>query len=351
MVGTPHLDNADGTEGTRREGVAAGVEGPQAERAAVEPDGMGVVWAHTMGVEGDVAGQRVMGGQMDPECVGAVSDVEVARLEAEWLSAGMVEDEELESQWVELEREQAEREVLARTERARAAREGRLAAWRTQQAVVGELADMPAGPALAARVVEVIGQRDCPADMTVDLIVELGRSIAYLEGLRATLAWGLVEPRGGDTLEARSIMEEIAARIGHTYGTVGRMVELGMGMAASPDLGEAVRHGRIGAAKATQILRDTEHLEVVRRDHVISDVLSRHPETRNLPDLRTLTRTLAEWVDPRTAGEEHARATAKRAVWIDKARHGMAFLHAYLPAINAWQVYNTLTTMALAQDP
>jgi hypothetical protein len=226
-----------------------------------------------------------------------------------------------------------------------------LAQWEAECALASELEQTPAGPALAARIVELVGHADCSASTVVELIAGLGRSIAALEGVRAHLVWGAVEPHGGDTLEIRSTIEEIALRIGHTYGTVRRMVELGMGMAAVPDLGRAVCDGRIGAAKATQILRDTEHLDPDRREHVISDVISRDPETRNLRDLRRLTRMLAEWVDPLSAADLHARARAKRSVWIDKARHGMAFLHAYLPAIDAHQVYATLTTMALAEDP
>ncbi|MDR1295459.1 MAG: DUF222 domain-containing protein, partial [Bifidobacteriaceae bacterium] len=228
---------------------------------------------------------------------------------------------------------------------------GRLARWEAECALSAELEQMPAGPVLAARVMELVDQGNCSASMVVELIAGLGRSIAALEGVRAYLVWGAVEPHGGDTLEIRSTIEEIAVRIGHTYGTVRRMVELGMGMAAAPDLGRAVCDGQIGAAKATQILRDTEHLDPDRCSHVISDVMSRNPETRNLPDLRRLTRTLAEWIDPLSAADEHARARSKRSVWIEKARHGMAFLHAYLPAIDAHQVYATLTTMALGEDP
>ncbi|MDR1295496.1 MAG: DUF222 domain-containing protein, partial [Bifidobacteriaceae bacterium] len=234
---------------------------------------------------------------------------------------------------------------------AEVARQGRLARWEAECGLAAELEQMPAGPVLAARVMELVGQGNCSASMVVELIAGLGRSIAALEGVRAYLAWGAVEPHGGDTLEIRSTIEEIAVRIGHTYGTVRRMVELGMGMAAAPDLGRAVCDGQIGAAKATQILRDTEHLDPDRCSHVISDVMSRNPETRNLPNLRRLTRTLAEWVDPASAADLHARARSKRSVWIDKARHGMAFLHAYLPAIDAHQVYATLTTMALGEDP
>ncbi|MDR1293889.1 MAG: HNH endonuclease [Bifidobacteriaceae bacterium] len=234
---------------------------------------------------------------------------------------------------------------------AEVARRGRLAAREAERELARELEDTPPGPVLAARVVELVSEGGCSQDTMVEMIAALGRCVANLEGLRAALVWSTVEPHDGDTLEIRSAIEEIAVRIGHTYGTVGRMLDLGMGMAASPDLGAAVRDGRLGSAKATQILRDTEHLDPDRRDHVIGEVISRDPETRNLPDLRRFTRTLAECIDPLDAAARHARARANRCVWIDKARHGMAFLHAYLPAIDAYQVYATLTTMALAQDP
>jgi hypothetical protein len=280
---------------------------------------------------------------------------EIARVHAQLLADQQADEAEGQAAWWEFQQqcdEQADKErARANKEREAAARRSRLAAWQTELAVAGELAELPAGPALAARVVETVASGDCSPEVTVELIAGLGRSVAYLEGLRADLVWSLVEPHGGSTLELRSIAEEIALRIGHTCGRVNRMIELGMGMAASPDLSDAVRTGQIGAAKASQILRDTDHLDAQRRDRVIAEVLSRHPEARNLPDLRRLTRTLAEWVDPRSAAQEHARARANRAVWIEKARHGMAFLHAYLPATDAWQVYTTLTTMALAEDP
>ncbi|MDR1295283.1 MAG: DUF222 domain-containing protein, partial [Bifidobacteriaceae bacterium] len=230
-------------------------------------------------------------------------------------------------------------------------RRDRLARWEAECEFGQVLEGLAAGPELASRVVEWAGLGDSSESMMVELIAAVGRCVANLEGLRAQMVWSLVEAHAHSTVEIRAVCEEIALRIGHTHGVVSRMADLGMTLADTPVLADAMREGRVGSAKVHQIMRDTDHLDPEHRDHVITDVMLCDPQTRNLPDLRRLTRTFAEWMDPQDAATRHARARANRAVWIDKAAHGMALLHAYLPATHAYQIYATLTTMALAQDP
>ncbi|MDR1293777.1 MAG: DUF222 domain-containing protein [Bifidobacteriaceae bacterium] len=237
------------------------------------------------------------------------------------------------------------------SDREQAGQRGRLARWEAERAFAHELEELPAGPELATRVVRWAGLGDSSESMMVEMIAALGRCVANLEGLRAHMVWHLVQTHGDSTVETRAVCEEIALRIGHTHAVVSRMVDLGMTLAETPALADAMRQGHIGSAKAHQVMRDTDHLDPEQRHHVITDVMNHDPQTRNLPDLRRLTRTLTEWINPEDATTKHARARANRAVWIDKAAHGMALLHAYLPATHAYQIYATLTTMALAVDP
>ncbi|MDR1295397.1 MAG: HNH endonuclease [Bifidobacteriaceae bacterium] len=228
---------------------------------------------------------------------------------------------------------------------------GRLVRWKAEREFARILEELPAGPELATRVVEWAGLGDSSESMMVEMIAALGRCIANLEGLRAQMVCSMVQAHSDSTVEIRSVCEEIALRIGHTHGRVARIVDLGIAMTETPALAQAMRQGHVGSAKAHQVLRDTNHLDPERRHQVITDVMNNDPQTRDLPALRRLTRTFTEWIDPEDATTKHVRVKANRSVWIDKAAHGMALLHAYLPAAHAYQIYATLTTMALAQDP
>ncbi|MFE5338743.1 DUF222 domain-containing protein [Isoptericola sp. NPDC056578] len=113
----------------------------------------------------------------------------------------------------------------------------------------------------------------------------------------------------------------------------------------SATLAELCR-GRIGARHATamaDVLADLPDAQA--RAAVQAEALPR-AATATLAQFRAFLRRARDRAHPEPFERRHQRASAKRAVFVDPAADGMAWLSAYLPATTAHAAHDRLTTAA-----
>ncbi|MFD1720753.1 HNH endonuclease signature motif containing protein [Amnibacterium endophyticum] len=175
---------------------------------------------------------------------------------------------------------------------------------------------------------------------------EAQRVLAAVAAWRAALAEE-AEPRASNTPYQRGVLADLAHRLKVAQQTARSLVHTAM------DLEEALpavwRYFRDGLT--TWRVMQTVHTHLDGLDPAL------HPEfdaaalrkivevsPTGLPDAL---RRLRERLQASTADDRHERASARRHVAVEPAADGMAWLHAYLPAVDALALDHQLTKAAV----
>ncbi|WP_448059867.1 DUF222 domain-containing protein [Cellulomonas hominis] len=162
---------------------------------------------------------------------------------------------------------------------------------------------------------------------------------------RQAVAVGELLARRGSGHEGEHVVDEVAARLGRTRASAGMLVALASGITMVPAVGDALRQGRIDERKAHVLLDGAGHLPIPARTTVIESVLPQAPDL-TAPQLKARLRRAEITHDPAAAHTRHVRARQHRFVRIDPDVDAMAWISAYLPAVQAQAMFTTLDLIA-----
>ncbi len=198
----------------------------------------------------------------------------------------------------------------------------------------------PTGPSWDAPVWDIT---ELSAAERLDALVELDRQLCALEAQKQQLL-ALIADR--DSSAKHWSIEEIAAAL-KLSGGAARAVLAGAQQLVHrlPATHDALRCGAIGPGHVAAIVRGS----YVLPDELLSDleqrVLPRAGE-QSVPGVRQSVARAVLALDPATAEQKHERARAERSVRVSPADHGMAWLMALLPAVDAQAVFTRLDAAA-----
>lgn len=226
-------------------------------------------------------------------------------------------------------------------------------AWAEAHPLAVAIAANPAGPLLAGGLsfVEVADVDDAAL---IETIAGWERVMAWAAARQAVAVAELVRrPRAGvDAVEGAVAEVSCALAVSRAAGQA--VVERAVGLDAVPAVHDALSSGLLSARKADVLLRATDHLRGDDRARVVATVLDRvHGQAPGMtaPQLRAAVRRAEVEVDPAAAGRRYERARAERCVRMEPAPEGMAWIHAFLPAVDAMKVMTGLDALAAAAAP
>ncbi|MGM7666790.1 DUF222 domain-containing protein [Microbacterium sp. A93] len=185
--------------------------------------------------------------------------------------------------------------------------------------------------------------------------------IRVLEDLKAACA--AAQARETAALHQHRILDETARGIPASRRGLGLGSEIGLARRQSPHRGSnhlrqarhltedlphtltALQTGQISEEHAATVERHTHWLPAPARRHVDAVLAERLPGL-GIRELTRQVQALAHQQDPEAAAEQYDHAVTGRHVRIKPAEHGMAYLTALLPALEAAACFNALTGQA-----
>ncbi len=170
---------------------------------------------------------------------------------------------------------------------------------------------------------------------------------------RLAVALGVGVPLGDD-LPARSVVAEVAAALGLPEQTAGGLVGASTALVRErPVVLGALATGRLGWRHVEVLLQATAHLSVEVAQEADRALLTDEGEEGWAAPVdltpRALGRRAQRWCErhhPRPVAQRRRAAREERCVRLLPERDGMASLHAYLPAVDAHGIHDTLTAWA-----
>ncbi|MFC8731587.1 DUF222 domain-containing protein [Luteimicrobium sp. NPDC057192] len=217
----------------------------------------------------------------------------------------------------------------------------------------GELADridpLPAPPLdvpdLAARLAR-LEPSEVGDDALVDAVVAWQRVASWAAAQQAVVIDELLARGGSSSRAAEAVVHEFTAALVTSRHAAAALVGRAAGLAASPQVADALADGRIDTARA-DVLVSYEAVPVAVRLRVAPDLVGTAerpgPATGLTPaQLRDRLRRAAIESDPNGATRRAEEAVARRHVWIDPAPDQMAWLTALLPAADAARLWARL---------
>ncbi|WP_311836329.1 DUF222 domain-containing protein [Cellulomonas fimi] len=210
-----------------------------------------------------------------------------------------------------------------------------------------ELASALDGAAPGVDLVEVLGSL-VPADLhdaaLVEAIAGWERIASWAAAQQARLIVELGRRREIGRL-GEYVADEVALRLSTTRAVAERKVGLATCLDAMPEVHDALRSGEIDVRKAVALVDATEHLPIEEARRAAVLVL---PDARDLtvPQLRARLRRLDLTRDVGAARRREARAVDQRHVTLSPAPDSMAWINAYLPAVDAMRVFTALDALA-----
>ncbi|MDQ1579701.1 MAG: hypothetical protein QOD05_476, partial [Microbacteriaceae bacterium] len=192
----------------------------------------------------------------------------------------------------------------------------------------------------------------------VDAVVDLDRMISSIRGVQARLldqarrasGLGSIESSrqaaAGQGMQWRALRAELAAALRIPERTAETQLVVSEALVHDlPDTLVALTAGEISYRHAQILVDNTALLDSETRAAL---------ETMALPSARNLTaakferkiRSLRERANPESIRERHVRAASDREVVFAPARDGMAWLSAYLPAVDALGAFTRLSEWA-----
>lgn len=145
----------------------------------------------------------------------------------------------------------------------------------------------------------------------------------------------------------RALVADIATATGASELTTANRVDasalLASGLTATL---RAMAAGHLGEPHVRHVVRHAEGLPAEGLGAYEQDVLGRVRDDRSPAKVRALARAARERCHPSSAAERHTEAARDRAVHLDAAADGMAWLSAFLPAVQAHAIFDKLTGIA-----
>lgn len=152
----------------------------------------------------------------------------------------------------------------------------------------------------------------------------------------------------------RALVAELATTMGASEGTTSTLVDTSVELTEYlPAVLGAMGAGVIGDRHARQVVRHGVDLPPGSKPAFEAAVLARLATHRTPAGLGRVAREARDRVHPVPVAERHAAASQERAVFLDPAPDGMAWLSAFLPAVQATAIHDRLTSVArsLGEDP
>jgi hypothetical protein len=185
------------------------------------------------------------------------------------------------------------------------------------------------------------------AAMRVDLIF-----LTVTFALRSEEAFvaPMLTPERRREMAYRSVTAELATALHVPQSTMERQISEAWALATQlPATLGALRNGQISARHATVIVEETTDLgDDPGLRAKLDEQLAMTAVTVTAASLRRKARALREDQQVQSIAERHRAARAKRRVELEPARHGMAWLHALLPATDALLIKDRLDQVAHA---
>lgn len=160
---------------------------------------------------------------------------------------------------------------------------------------------------------------------------------------------GNASTRGWDaaTVARRVLVSELACALRLPERTVETLVEESRSLLHDlPATLDALRNGKISYRHATTMVDHSNSLPEPVREVFEQSALP-FAQRLTVAKFDRKARILRERSHPETIDARHAASALNRAVSIEPARDGMAWLSAYLPAAEAHGIYNRITDIAL----
>lgn len=237
-------------------------------------------------------------------------------------------------------------EDLARSDAAAAQFEAAAAAWHGDDDLVDEndvwdpgYMPVDTGPDAVERVVELA------AGMAV---YAADRAVALDAARREALADGSPYGGAGPAIALRSLRLELAAAMRITE----RGVETLMAQAEAlvhryPAVLQSLSRARMTERHADVLIDLVDPVEPELRDAVVAQAVVL-AETEPVGTFRRSLTHLIDTVRSATLEARHTEALQRRRVVVEPGTDGMAWLHAYLPAVEAHAIHGRLTAIAKA---
>lgn len=181
-------------------------------------------------------------------------------------------------------------------------------------------------------------------DTLVEGIAAWDRLISWATARQAALMTELDvrEHRAG---RGEFVVDAVSTRLGTTRRAAGVKTGLADGLALFPQVARALEGGRLDPAKARVLVDEVAAAPASMSDALLETFL---PDAARLtcPQLRTRVRRAAQSVDPALAERRATAEAERRAVRLTPAPDAMAYLTAYLPAVDAATCLAALDALA-----
>lgn len=142
----------------------------------------------------------------------------------------------------------------------------------------------------------------------------------------------------------RALVADVATASGASEVTTATRVDTSVVLTESlPGVLTAMAEGRMGEPHARHVVRHTQGLPAEALGAYEQDVLTRLRAGHSPARVNALARAARERCHPQTLAERHRQAAQDRAVYLDPAPDGMAWLGALLPAVQAHAIFDKLT--------
>lgn len=183
---------------------------------------------------------------------------------------------------------------------------------------------------------------ELPDDALGDLMIACGRLQSWAAGLQARTVAERASRETGP-LAHSSLVAQVTGELAVTGTEASEVVVRGESGADHPSVIRALTTGRIDVKKAHTLLRSASRLTLEERAEAIARYLPHAP----FRTWRWLRSKLLAFARTRHGAEQAAKAAAaRRSVQIDRAGDDMAWLSAYLPAVDAAAVWGVLDDLA-----
>jgi len=212
-----------------------------------------------------------------------------------------------------------------------------------------EIDTLPAPPqdvgGFAAQLAQ-LDRSEASDDALVDAVVAWQQVASWAAAQQAAVVDELLARGGSSSQAAEAVVHELTAALVTSRHAAAALVGRAVGLAASPQVAEALADGRIDTARA-DVLVSYEAVPLPVRRRVAPDLVGTTelpgPATGLTPaQLRDRLRRAAIEADPDGATRRAEEAAARRHVWVDPAPDQMAWLTALLPAADAARIWARL---------
>jgi hypothetical protein len=191
------------------------------------------------------------------------------------------------------------------------------------------------------------------AEEALGTLEQIARFEGWLSSLKSRIVHriGAAMTGGADSREearlaSMNAVSETACVLRVPEGSAGFLLNESTALVEEfPSSLEALAAGDIHYQHAQTIIREGIGIPAEDRETYERSLLEAAPELTR-PQLAAKARRLRERINPAASAERRVKAEAKRAVWLEPAPDGMAYLSAFLPAESAVAMFDRLSRIA-----